>query len=201
MPVFFSLSALFRKSLRTQYFFFITCLTLWGVGPIIQIKVGNCGRKGVIVFLGINTLNLDAKGRLAIPVKYRKDLVGPEKSGVVVTVNPYERCLWLYPQNEWEEVARKVISLPDLKKQNKSLKRLLLGHASVLDLDGQGRILLSASLREYAGMEKAVALVGQGNKFEIWAEDAWLATRDDCLVSVMPDSEAELSDDLANLAL
>ncbi len=153
------------------------------------------------VFQGNSTLNLDAKGRLAIPVKLRKGLVGPENSPVVVTVNPYEHCLWLYPQSEWLEVARKVIALPDLKKQNKSLKRLLLGHASELELDGQGRILLSASLREYAGMKKTVVLVGQGNKFEIWAEDAWLATRDDCLVSVMPDSEAELSDDLANLAL
>ncbi|BAO43494.1 division/cell wall cluster transcriptional repressor MraZ [Thiolapillus brandeum] len=153
------------------------------------------------MFVGINTLNLDAKGRLAIPVRYRKELVGPEGAGVVVTVNPYERCLWLYPRNEWQEVARKVISLPDLKKQNKSLKRLLLGHASELDLDGQGRILLSASLREYAGMDKPVALVGQGNKFEIWAESAWLETRDDCLETVMPGDESDLSEDLVNLAL
>ncbi len=176
-------------------------LTPWGVGPIIHINVGNCGEKGVIVFVGINTLNLDAKGRLAVPVRYRKELVGPESAGVVVTVNPYERCLWLYPRDEWQEVARKVISLPDLKKQNKSLKRLLLGHASELELDSQGRILLSASLREYAGMEKPVALVGQGNKFEIWAESAWIATRDDCLETVMPGDESDLSEDLVNLAL
>ncbi|WP_457675705.1 division/cell wall cluster transcriptional repressor MraZ [Thiolapillus sp.] len=153
------------------------------------------------MFLGSTNLNLDAKGRLAIPVKYRKDLVGPENSGVVVTVNPYERCLWLYPRDEWQEVARKVISLPDLKKQNKSLKRLLLGHASELELDSQGRILLSAGLRDYAGMSKPVALIGQGNKFEIWAEDAWLATRDDCLETVMPGDESELSEELASLAL
>jgi len=146
-------------------------------------------------------LNLDAKGRLAIPVRYRKDLVGSENASVVVTANPYERCLWLYPRDEWQEVARKVIALPDLKKQSKSLKRLLLGYASELELDGQGRILLGAALREYAGMDKPVALIGQGNKFEIWAEEAWLATRDDCLESVMPGDEADLSEELANLSL
>jgi len=162
--------------------------------------VGNCGEKGVIVFLGVNTLNLDAKGRLAIPVKYRKELGASDGSGVVVTINPYERCLWLYPESEWQEVAQKVMRLPALKKHNKNLQRLLLGHASELELDGQGRILLSSGLREYADMDKQVALVGQGRKFEIWNEQAWFTKREEWLGDI-DQPESEMSEELANLAL
>jgi len=173
---------------------------MWGVRTIIKLVVGNCGEKGGFVFLGVNTLNLDAKGRLAIPVKYRKELGAADGSGVVVTINPYERCLWLYPESEWQQVAQKVMRLPALKKQNKNLQRLLLGHASELELDGQGRILLSNGLREYAGMDKQVALVGQGRKFEIWNEQAWFSNREECLHDINQ-PESEMSEELANLAL
>jgi len=152
------------------------------------------------VFLGANSLNLDAKGRLAVPVKYRKELGASDGSGVVVTINPYERCLWLYPEAEWQDVARKVMRLPALKRQNKNLQRLLLGHASELELDSQGRILLSNSLRAYAGMTKQVALVGQGSKFEIWDEQAWNENRETWLEDV-DQPESEMSEELANLAL
>lgn len=152
------------------------------------------------MFLGVSTLSLDAKGRLAIPVKYRKELGASDGSAVVVTINPYERCLWLYPKSEWEEVAEKVIRLPALKKQNKNLQRLFLGHAIERDLDGQGRILLSTSLREYADMDKQVALVGQGRKFEIWNEQQWFTNREEWLGDI-DQPESEMSEELANLAL
>ena len=152
------------------------------------------------MFLGVNTLNLDTKGRLAIPVKYRDRLLSNGASGIVVTINPQERCLWLYPEAEWQPIAQKVSRLPPLKRQNRQLQRLLLGHASELEMDAQGRVLLNNELREYAGMDKRVALVGQGHKFEIWSGDGWTEGREDWLEEAnQPDSD--LSEELQNLAL
>ena len=133
------------------------------------------------MFLGVSTLNLDAKGRMAIPAKHRDALVQCCASRVVVTVHPQEHCLWLYPENEWHEIARRLLRLPTMVRQNQLLQRLLLGHASELEMDGQGRILLSPELRAYAGLGKKVSLVGQGNKFEIWDEAAWTGNREDWL--------------------
>ena len=95
------------------------------------------------MFLGVNTLNLDAKGRLAIPAKHRDTLAQCCASRVVVTINPNadDQCLWLYPENEWREIARKLSRLPTMKRQNQLIQRLMLGHASELELDSQGRIL------------------------------------------------------------
>ncbi len=152
------------------------------------------------MFLGVNTLSLDAKGRLAIPVKYRKDLGAEDGSGVVVTVNPHDRCLWLYPEREWHPIAQKVARLPTFKPQNKVLQRLLIGYAEELKLDGQGRVLLGRALREYAGLGKQVALVGQGHKFEIWDAEAWTRNQDEWL-EAFRDPEAGLSEELAELAL
>lgn len=147
------------------------------------------------MFLGVNTLNLDAKGRMAIPAKQRDQLANAR---VVVTVNPQEHCLWLYPEDEWREIARKLSRLPEMVRQNQLLKRLLLGHASELDLDGQGRILLSPELRDYAGLDKRVALVGQGHKFEIWDEQAWAGSREEWLAEAN-DIGSELSGQLAEM--
>ena len=124
------------------------------------------------MFLGASTLNLDAKGRMAIPARYRDALVDCCASRVVVTINPSEDCLWLYPQDQWDEIARKVANLPTFNRGAQVLQRLLLGHASELEMDAQGRILLSAPLRDYAGIEKKVSVIGHGRKLEIWkAED------------------------------
>ncbi len=151
------------------------------------------------MFLGVNTLNLDAKGRMAIPAKYRGELADCCASRIVVTIHPHERCLWLYPENEWREVARQLSRLPTLKRQNQMLKRLLLGYASEMDMDAQGRILLSPELRDHAGLEKRVSVVGQGNKFEIWNESAWTGLREDWLAEVN-DPESGMSDELAEMA-
>lgn len=153
------------------------------------------------MFLGVNTLNLDAKGRLAIPAKHRQALADAAASRVVVTINPQEHCLWLYPENEWREIARKVSRLPTLKRQNLRLQRLLLGHASELEMDGQGRILLANELREYAGMDKRVAVVGQGHKFELWSESAWMENREIWMAEEAAQSDAELSEGLEDMTL
>ncbi|MCB1801023.1 MAG: division/cell wall cluster transcriptional repressor MraZ [Gammaproteobacteria bacterium] len=154
------------------------------------------------MFLGVNTLNLDAKGRLAIPAKHREALAECCASRVAVTLNPVSRdkCLWLYPENEWRDVARKLSRLPAMDGKSQALKRLILGHASELELDGQGRILLSNELRSYAGLGKRVALVGQVNKFEIWDVDAWEGNRDRWLGEVADDA-AGLTEQLGEITL
>ena len=127
---------------------------------------------------GANSLNLDGKGRLAIPTRYRDAIVSRCEGKMVVTVNnTKEHCLWLYPMDEWEKVEEKIVALPSFNPDHQKLKRFLLGYASDVDMDGSGRILLPAPLREFAMMTKSVLLVGQGNKFEIWSEELWAARR------------------------
>lgn len=127
---------------------------------------------------GANSLNLDGKGRLAIPSRYRDALSERCDGKMVVTVNnTKEHCLWLYPMDEWVEVEQKIVSLPSFNPEHQKLKRFLLGYASDVEVDGSGRILLPAPLREFAMMKKSVFLVGQGNKFEIWSDELWNAKR------------------------
>ncbi len=126
------------------------------------------------MFRGANKLNLDNKGRLAIPVGYRNGLEGRCGGKLVVTVNnTREKCLWLYPMDEWVVVEQKVVKLSSFDPNHQKLKRFLIGYASDVEMDKTGRILVPGSLREFAGLDKTVFLVGQGNKFEIWDESLW----------------------------
>ena len=154
------------------------------------------------MFSGVNTLNLDAKGRIAIPAKHRDTLAQCCASRVVVTINPnpHDKCLWLYPENEWREIARKLSRMPTMVRQNQLVQRLMLGHASELELDGQGRILLSSELRDYAGLGKRAALVGQVNKFEIWDAETWAGNREGWVNEAFGDG-APLSDELRSMSL
>lgn len=154
------------------------------------------------MFLGVSTLNLDAKGRLAIPAKHREALVECCDARVVVTINPsaLDRCLWLYPENEWREIARKLSRLPSMHRQNQLIQRLMLGHASEVELDAQGRVLLSSELREYANLGKRVSLVGQVHKFEIWDEAAWAGNREQWVTEALGE-DAGLSEELGGITL
>jgi MraZ protein len=154
------------------------------------------------VFQGVNTLNVDAKGRLAIPAKYRDALAQCCASRVVVTINPNpkDKCLWLYPENEWREIARKLARLPSMNRQNQLIQRLMLGHASEVELDSQGRILVSNELRAFAGLGKRVQLVGQMHKFEIWDEQTWFDSREAWFTEFLGDG-GSLSEGLEELAL
>ncbi|WP_019021436.1 MULTISPECIES: division/cell wall cluster transcriptional repressor MraZ [unclassified Thioalkalivibrio] len=124
------------------------------------------------MFRGVSQLNLDAKGRLAMPARYRDELVASCDGQLVVTVHP-DRCLLVYPRPEWERVEQNLMSRPNLKPAVVRLQRLLVGHASDCELDGNGRLLLPQPLRKFAGMDKQVALLGQGKKFEIWDQATW----------------------------
>ncbi len=131
---------------------------------------------------GANALNLDTKGRLAIPGRYREELVERCGGHLVVTVNnTKETCLWMYPLDEWNKVEQKVVALPDFDRNHQKLKRFFIGYASDLDMDKNGRVLLPGPLREFAAMEREVYLIGQGNKFELWSEELWSVRRDQWL--------------------
>ncbi|MBT3144097.1 division/cell wall cluster transcriptional repressor MraZ [Neptunomonas phycophila] len=133
------------------------------------------------MFRGVNQVNLDAKGRLAIPARYR-DQISVQCSGhMVLTIDTEERCLLLYPIDDWEEIQEKVNALPSFNPAARRLQRLLIGHATDLDMDGNGRLLIPSLLREYAGLDKKVILLGQGRKFELWDEGAWNETREEYL--------------------
>jgi len=132
------------------------------------------------MFRGATALNLDVKGRLAVPAKHRDALTGQPGAGLVLTAHPH-RCLLLYPQSAWEPIQQKIMSLPSLDKQASLLQRLLVGFAEDMALDGAGRVLVSPVLREFATLEKQVMLVGQGTHFELWSLDGWRAQLDEAL--------------------
>lgn len=123
---------------------------------------------------GVTNLNLDQKGRMAIPSRYRPFLTDACDGHLVVTVDKGQ-CLLVYPLPEWEEIERKLVKLPSFNKQARLLQRLLIGHATEVDMDGNGRVLVPPALRKYAGMDKEIVLIGQGNKFELWDEQVWNA--------------------------
>ncbi len=124
------------------------------------------------MFQGATGLNLDAKGRLAVPTKHRAFLQADPDSKLVLTAHPH-RCLLLYPEQEWEPIRAEIMSFPSFNPQVSLWKRLLVGFAEDLDLDASGRMLISPALRKFAALEKQLMLVGQGSHFELWSEDAW----------------------------
>lgn len=151
------------------------------------------------MFRGVNSLNLDAKGRMAMPTRYRQRLVDSCDSQMVVTVDR-DHCLLLYPLPEWELIERKLAKLPSFNKQARRLQRLLIGHATEVEMDGAGRLLLPPLLRDFATLEKRAVLIGQSNKFEVWSESLWNERRDAWLAED-DESELDLPADMESLSL
>lgn len=153
------------------------------------------------MFRGVTELSLDAKGRFAMPTRYRQELQECCGCQLVVTVAVNERCmgepgcLWLYPLAEWEKLEITISKLPTLNKMAGKLRRFVIGHAFELEMDAQGRLLLPDKLRKFAGIEKKLMLVGQLNKFEIWSTAAWIAKENEWL----NDSDDDL-DELSDLS-
>lgn len=152
------------------------------------------------MFRGINAVLLDAKGRIAMPARYREQLQQGDVSQLVITIDTESPCLLLYPLSEWEIIEQKLQALPSFNQAARRIQRLLIGHATELELDGSGRILLPPLLREYAKLDKRVMLVGQGKKFELWDEQQWQLGRTNWLAEATS-SGAELPADLMNLSL
>ena len=143
------------------------------------------------MFQGAVQLNLDSKGRLAIPAKHR-DVLLSECAGNLVLTADVDGCLLVYPQPEWQPIRDKLLKLSALNPKIRALQRLLVGNAEDVLMDNAGRVLISPNLRNYAVLDKRVMLVGQGNKFELWDEAKWQAQQDASLSFMSGELPAEL---------
>lgn len=153
-----------------------------------------------IMFRGINAITVDGKGRLAIPTRYRDALSADGKSALVVTIDTEETCLLLYPAAQWQIIEDKLQSLPSFNAAARRIQRLLIGHATDVELDSNGRVLLPPLLRDYAKLDKKVVMIGQGNKFEVWDEMLWQSKREQWLEEE-GDGEGGLPDEMKNFSL
>jgi MraZ protein len=124
------------------------------------------------MFLGEYAHTIDEKGRLTLPAKYRADLA----TGVVVT-RGIDKCLFVFPLDEWHKLSEKVSALPLTDTSAREFRRLLFSGATDAELDKQGRVLLPQYLREYAGLNGNVIVAGLNTHMEIWSPDAWNAIR------------------------
>jgi len=120
------------------------------------------------VFIGEYKHSLDAKGRMAVPAKFRKGLVG----GAIVT-RGLDRCLFVFSRSEWDVLATKIAQLPIAQAGARAFVRLMLSGATDADIDAQGRILIPDTLRTYAGLEKETVVTGLMNRIEIWDAESW----------------------------
>lgn len=145
------------------------------------------------MFRGINTITIDTKGRLAIPMRYRSALAVEEKTPLVVTIDTEETCLLLYTAAQWQIIENNLQKLPSFNAAARRIQRLLIGHATDVEVDTNGRILLPTVLRQYAHLDKDVVMIGQGNKFEVWNKALWESMREQWLAEeasktdVLPD--------------
>lgn len=124
------------------------------------------------MFQGAAQLNLDAKGRLAIPARHRDELAQTAGSRLVLTAHPH-RCLLLYPEAAWGPIYEKINAAPSFDPRSAAIKRVMIGLAEQPEVDSAGRILVAPGLRDYAALEKQVWLVGMGSHFEIWSDAGW----------------------------
>lgn len=150
------------------------------------------------MFRGATKVTLDDKGRIVIPTRYREQIQERAQGRVVVTVDR-DQCLLLYPLPDWDQIERKLMNLPTFHAQARRLQRLMVGHATDLELDGHGRLLLPPELREFAALGRHAMLIGQGNRFELWDETRWAERRDAWLKS--EESATDLPAELDSLSL
>ncbi|NNM61308.1 MAG: division/cell wall cluster transcriptional repressor MraZ [Steroidobacteraceae bacterium] len=150
------------------------------------------------MFRGANKLTLDAKGRIVMPTRYRDRLQEICGGRLIVTVDK-DRCLLIYALPDWEVIERKLMQLPTLNPQARRLQRLMVGHATEIELDGHGRLLLPPKLREFALLVRDAMLIGQGMRFELWDEARWDARRDEWLAG--EETAGDLPAELETLTL
>jgi len=122
------------------------------------------------MFIGEYSHNLDEKGRLAVPKKFRSAL----SSGAVVT-RGLDNCLFLYTKKEWDKLAGKLAELPFSQANTRAFARLMLAGAMDVNVDNQGRIILPEYLRSYANLSKEVIVAGLYNRLELWDKESWTA--------------------------
>ena len=148
-------------------------------------------------FRGISNLNLDTKGRLTMPTRYRDDISDCCDGRMIMTVD-LDECLLLYPIEQWLPIEKKIAALPSLDKQSKAIKRILIGFATDVEMDKSGRMLIPPPLRDFAKLDKQIVLIGQGSKFEIWDDLRWQQNTVDCLADKI--NKDDLIGDLGTLS-
>ena len=133
---------------------------------------------------------------MAIPTRYRERLSGRCGGQLIVTVDK-DHCLLVYPLPDWEELEQKLVRLPSMNKVARRIVRIMVGYATDIDMDANGRILISKELREFASLTKQGMLIGQGNKFELWDEATWNEKRDEWLAE---EDDGEMPADLESIS-
>ena len=128
--------------------------------------------KLISMFKGRSNLSIDSKGRTSMPQRYRGVFCANKKCKLVVTADK-DKCLLIFTLKNWENIEKQLSDLPSYNDEARFIQRLLIGHATESEIDSQGRFLIPNPLREYAGIQKKVILLGQGSKFELWAENIW----------------------------
>ena len=124
------------------------------------------------MFRGSFEHSVDSKGRVSVPSRFREILAERYEGKLVLTMD-FDKCIMVYPLEEWERVEEKIKSLPQSQKEVKDYTRFVFSNASECELDKQGRILIPPTLREGAGISKSVMVVGILNKMEIWNKGSW----------------------------
>lgn len=152
------------------------------------------------MFRGLHAANIDVKGRITVPAHFREAIMDEAAGQIVLTIDTEEHCLLLYPFPQWHQIEQQLIELPNFNPASRRIQRLLLGHATELELDRSGRILLPQLLRDYAGLDKSVVLVGQGKKIELWGEAHWQGCRDEW-IQQQTDGNGTLPPEIALLSL
>jgi MraZ protein len=140
------------------------------------------------MFTGASNLSVDAKGRIAIPTRYRESL-GAE---LVITADP-SGCLLLFPVPAWQPFEARVSALPNLNPRIKAMQRMWLGYKSDCEVDNAGRIVLTPEMREYAKLDRKVQMIGQGDRFELWSERGWQDVIELAQRTMREDPPAELA--------
>lgn len=135
------------------------------------------------VFQGASSLSLDAKGRLSVPTRHREVLSATAQGRLTITKHPHG-CLMVFPRNEWEKFRDRIAALP---MQAQWWKRIFLGNAMDVDMDGTGRVLVSPELRAAAGISKDAILLGMGAYFELWDAQVYAAQEAEAMKGEMPD--------------
>jgi len=136
---------------------------------------------------------------MAMPARFRGIIDEFCQGQLVVTIDQDGESLVIYPLNEFEAIERKVAALSSFHPESRRLKNIFIGHATEVNLDGSGRILIPQNLRQFVGLDKKVALVGQGNKLAVWNDEVWNETRDGWLKHKV--EVDDLPDELKNLSL
>ena len=149
----------------------------------VQLSGEKCSSGVESVFQGASSLSLDAKGRLSVPTRHRDVLSATADSQLTLTKHPHG-CLMVFPRPEWEKFRARIAALP---MDAQWWKRIFLGNAMDVEMDGTGRVLVSPELRAAAGIQKDAVLLGMGGYFELWDATTYAANEAEAMKAAMPD--------------